>query len=310
MEGSLRSAHAKTAQLQDLWQRSHLSGVAAASMQMTPWGNLGNAVQSSQDHGLGLLSLAPKSQWAFCEFLSECFSLLTLFKSTWSLSTTSHSFTQRKQSLKHSLVDHPATLVLLPSYHASSRTMVSSPSRFVTLYPSRLCGWRTDQRSPSCLRSLSPPPRVLRSPTVSLAVRNASIVAGSFARPSFSLCSSPSISPPMSLPRYGMVGTVAGDGAPRSLSDFRSLGVCWTRPFTFFDSSLDGLRPFLLLLFHPALPFFSLALRYWLTLLLHSPLFHISHFLTEHNWHYSRLVGLFSTSLLLVPHNSHITPSC
>ena len=53
MEGSLRSAHAKTAQLQDLWQRSHLSGVVVTSMQMTPWGNLGNAVLSSQDRGLG-----------------------------------------------------------------------------------------------------------------------------------------------------------------------------------------------------------------------------------------------------------------
>ena len=38
-----------------------------------------------------------------------------------------------------------------------------------------------------------------------------------------------------------MVGTVAGDGAPRSLSDFRSSGVCWTRPFSFSDSSLDVL---------------------------------------------------------------------
>ena len=49
-----------------------------------------------------------------------------------------------------------------------------------------------------------------------------------------------------------MVGTVAGDGAPRSLSDVRSLGVRWTRPFSFSDSSLVGLRPFSLLSFHPA----------------------------------------------------------
>ena len=53
MEESLRSAHAKTAQLQDLWQRSHLLGVVATSMQMTPWDNLVNAVLSSQDRGLG-----------------------------------------------------------------------------------------------------------------------------------------------------------------------------------------------------------------------------------------------------------------
>ena len=102
--------------------------------------------------------------------------------------------------------------------------------------------------------------------------------AGSFARPSSPRAPLP-VSPLVSLTRYGMVGTAAGDGAPRSLSDFRSSGVCWTRPFSFSDSSLDRLRPFWLLLFHPALPFFvSLALRYWLTLLLHSPLFHINHF--------------------------------
>ena len=112
---------------------------------------------------------------------------------------------------------------------------------------------------------LSSPQRVLR--------------CGILCSPVFSLCSSPCISPPVSLTRYGMVGTVAGDGAPRTLSDFRSSGVCWTRPFSFSDSSLDGLRPFWLLLFHPALPFFvSLALRYWLTLLLHSPSFHINPF--------------------------------
>ena len=54
-----------------------------------------------------------------------------------------------------------------------------------------------------------------------------------------------------------MVGTVAGDGAQRSLSDVRSSGVGWTRPLSFSDSSLVGLRPFLLLLSHPALPLFK-----------------------------------------------------
>ena len=68
----------------------------------------------------------------------------------------------------------------------------------------------------------------------------------------FSLCSSPSIFPPVSLLRYGRVGTVAGDGAPRSLSDGRSSGVRWTRPFSFSDSSLVGLRLFSLPSFHPA----------------------------------------------------------
>ena len=47
----------------------------------------------------------------------------------------------------------------------------------------------------------------------------------------FFLCSSSSIFPPMSLLRYGMVGAVADDGAPRSLSDGRSSGVRWTCPF-------------------------------------------------------------------------------
>ena len=78
------------------------------------------------------------------------------------------------------------------------------------------------------------------------------IVAGILCLSVFSLCSSPSIFPPVSLLRYGMVGTVAGDGAPRSLSDVRSLGVRWTRPFSFSDSSLVGRRPFSLLSFHPA----------------------------------------------------------
>ena len=42
--------------------------------------------------GLDILSLATKSQWAFCEFLSKCFSLLTLFQSTWSLSVVTSAF--------------------------------------------------------------------------------------------------------------------------------------------------------------------------------------------------------------------------
>ena len=67
-----------------------------------------------------------------------------------------------------------------------------------------------------------------------------------------------------------MVGTVAGDGAPRSLSVFRFSGVCWTRPFSFSDSSLAGLRPFSLPMFHPdhalGVLFVALSclLRYWL----------------------------------------------
>ena len=111
---------------------------------------------------------------------------------------------------------------------------------------------------------LSSPQRVLR--------------CGILCSPVFSLCSSPCISPPVSLT----------DGAPRSLSDFRSSGVCWTRPFSFSDSSLDGLRPFWLLLFHPALPFFGfLGLAVLadastaFAIVSHQP------FSLGHNWHYS-----------------------
>ena len=105
---------------------------------------------------------------------------------------------------------------------------------------------------------LSSPQRVLR--------------CGILCSPVFSLCSFyPSISPPVSLLRYGMVGTVAGDGAPRSLSVVRSSGVSWTRPFSFSDSSLVGPRPFSLRgLSHPAralcVVFVALSchVRYWL----------------------------------------------
>ena len=54
---------------------------------------------------------------------------------------------------------------------------------------------------------------------------------GILCSPVFSLCSFPSISPPVSLLRYGMVGTVAGDGAPRSLSVVRFFGSQLDSPF-------------------------------------------------------------------------------
>ena len=92
---------------------------------------------------------------------------------------------------------------------------------------------------------------------------------GILCSPVFSLCSFPGISSPVSLLRYGTVGTVAGDGAPRSLSVVRSSGVSWTRPFSFSDSSLVGSRPFSLPLFHPARALVVLVAlgchgRYWL----------------------------------------------
>ena len=47
-------------------------------------------------------------------------------------------------------------------------------------------------------------------------------------------------------------------------------------PVSISDSPLVGLRPFLRPMFHPELPFYLLALRYWLTLLLHTSTFHLS----------------------------------
>ena len=66
----------------------------------------------------------------------------------------------------------------------------------VTPHPSRLCRWRTDQRSSFSFFTVSSSfsPRVLRSPTDSLALRNASFVAESFARPS-SPCAPVPVSP-------------------------------------------------------------------------------------------------------------------
>ena len=71
-------------------------------------------------------------------------------------------------------------------------------------------------------------------------------------------------------------------------------------PFSISDSPLVGLRPFLLPMFHPDL-LFSLALRYWLTLLLHTPSFHIIP-TSQHTWHYVPLDEVcFCNSLLPVP---------
>ena len=146
--------------------------------------------------------------------------------------------------------------------------------RFILVFADRRATARTTTFVEPCSiqlkkkNSSSFSPRVLRSPTDSLALRV--LRCGILCSPVFSLCSYPSISPPVSLLRYGMVGTVAGDGAPRSLSVVRSSGVSWTRPFSFSDSSLVGPRPFSLSLFHPAralcVVFVALSchVRYWL----------------------------------------------
>ena len=94
-------------------------------------------------------------------------------------------------------------------------------------------------------------------------------VAGSFARPS-----SPSAPLPVSpLPclRSDTVCLILRlVTALQGPCQFFVLRECWTRPFSFSDSSLVGLRPFLLPLFHPAralcVVFVALCclLRYWL----------------------------------------------
>ena len=158
------------------------------------------------------------------------------------------------------LLDH---LCLPPPMQLTSGAKAFNNHSPVSPRPSHL-GWRTDQGRRISL-SLSSP-RVLRSLTGSLAVQPV-LRCGILCSPVFSMCSFPSISPPVSLIRYGMVGTV---GAPRSLSVVRSSGVSWTRPFSFSDSSLVGLRTFSLPLSHPAralcVVFVALGclVRYWL----------------------------------------------
>ena len=73
-------------------------------------------------------------------------------------------------------------------------------------------------------------------------------------------------------------------GAPRFLSVVRSLGVCWTRPFS-LTVPLFGSVPSYCWCFTLSC-LFSLALRYWLTLLLHTPSFHIQTFHFTAQWHY------------------------
>ena len=146
--------------------------------------------------------------------------------------------------------------------HVGSGRPLTTTSRFPSSVPSsRLANGSRDTNLAFTLFSsstsesdgqLSRPQPVLR--------------CGILCSPVFSLCSFPSISPPVSLLRYGMVGTVAGDGAPRSLSVVRSSGVSWTRPFSFSDSSLVGPRPFSLPLSHPACVVFvalGCHVRYW-----------------------------------------------
>ena len=117
----------------------------------------------------------------------------------------------------------PLTTTLMPPHSSHLRGLRTNQGSLLSLL---------SPLSSSTLESdgqLSSPQRVLRCGILCLSV--------------FSLCSFPSIFPSVSRLRYGMVGIVAGDGAPRSLSDGRSSGVRWTRPFSFSDSLLGGSVP-------------------------------------------------------------------
>ena len=101
----------------------------------------------------------------------------------------------------------------------------------------------------------------------------------------------------------GVVGTVAGDGAPRSLSDVRSSRVCWTRPFSFSDSSPSLLAAVVSPCAALFLNFLGLAV-----LADASTAFAIvSHqlILFEHNWHYSPPVRSLANS-----HSCQIIAAC
>ena len=147
----------------------------------------------------------------------------------------------------------PCWIVRLPQHIVGLRSL--PPLRL--LCPTFLSLWMVDGSKVTFLASkflsLSSSPPVIWSPTNSLAVRNASFVRE---------CSL-SIFPPVSLLRHGMVGTVADNGAPRFLSDFRSSGVCWTHPFRFLTVLLLGsVHPFRAL----CVVFVALRchLQYWL----------------------------------------------
>ena len=158
------------------------------------------------------------------------------------------------------------SLTLLPCN--SSRERRPLTTTLVPPHPFHLRGWRTDQGSLFSLDLSPSSPRVLRSPTESLAVRNALFVAGFFACPSSPCAPFPVSSLPcLCADTVWLVLWLVT--VPRSLSDGRSSGVRWTRPFSFSDSSLVGLRPFLLPVFHPArarrdFVALSCPLRYWL----------------------------------------------
>ena len=77
--------------------------------------------------------------------------------------------------------------------------------------------------------------------------------------------------------------------------------------FSTFDSPLVGSVPSCCWCFTLRC-LFSLALRYWLTLLLHSPLFHIQNFyFTAQSALYAASRGLFPNSLLPVPIPANLT---
>ena len=99
-------------------------------------------------------------------------------------------------------------------------------------------------------------PRVLRSPTDSLAPRNMPSVAGSLARPSSPCAPFPvsALSCHRSDTRWSLLWLAT---VLQGYCQLFVLGSLLDSPFSFSDSPLVGLRPFSLPLFHPALRSFA-----------------------------------------------------
>ena len=151
-------------------------------------------------------------------------------------------------------------------------------------------GGRLSGHSHRPRRSIYLLPRVPWSPTASLGPRNTFTLRAS--RLVRLLLGAPFPVPSLSCFSllYEMVGTAAGAALQGSCHWF-VFGESAGLSFSIFDSPLVGSVPSCCWCFTLRC-LFSLALRYWLTLLLHSPLFHI------------QITSKFSTS----PHNRHYMP--
>ena len=158
-------------------------------------------------------------------------------------------------------------------------------------------------------RSIYLLPRVPWSPTASLGPRNTFTLRAS--RLVRLLLGAPFPVPSLSCFSllYEMVGTAAGTVLQGSCHWF-VFGESAGLSFSIFDSPLVGSVPSCCWCFTLRC-LFPLALRYWLTLLLHSPLFHIqntSKFSTSpHNRHYMPRLKVCFLTVLPVPIPANLT---